>query len=130
MKKLFIVESPSKAKTISKYLGKDYKVIASFGHLVDLPSYHLGVDIINNFEPEWVFLKGKKKIVQDILKELKNIDTVYLATDPDREGEAISFHIQNLISQENKKFYRIRLKEITSVAVLKYRFKISRFSNH
>ena len=119
MKKLFIVESPSKAKTLSKYLGKDYKVIASFGHLVDLPSSHLGVDIINNFEPEWVFLKGKKKIVQDILKELKNIDTVYLATDPDREGEAISFHIQNLINQENKKFYRIRLKEITSDAVLK-----------
>ena len=119
MKKLFIVESPSKAKTISKYLGKDYKVIASFGHIVDLPSSHLGIDIINNFEPEWVFLKGKKKIVQDILKELKNIDTVYLATDPDREGEAISFHIQNLISQENKKFYRIRLKEITSDAVLK-----------
>jgi len=62
MKKLFIVESPSKAKTISKYLGKDYKVIASFGHLVDLPSSHLGVDIINNFEPEWEFLKGKKKL--------------------------------------------------------------------
>ena len=119
MKKLFIVESPSKAKTISKYLGKDYKVIASFGHLVDLPSSHLGVDIFNNFEPEWEFLKGKKKIIQDILKELKHIDTVYLATDPDREGEAISFHIQNLINQKNKKFYRIRLKEITSDAVLK-----------
>jgi DNA topoisomerase-1 len=119
MKKLFIVESPSKAKTISKYLGKDYKVIASFGHLVDLPSSHLGVDIQNNFTPEWEFLKGKKKIVQDILKELKYCDTVYLATDPDREGEAISFHIHNLIHQENKTFHRIRLKEITSDAVLK-----------
>jgi DNA topoisomerase-1 len=119
MKKLFIVESPSKAKTISKYLGKDYKVIASFGHLVDLPSSHLGVDIINNFEPEWEFLKGKKKIVQDIIKELKNCDTVYLATDPDREGEAISFHIHNLILQENIKFHRVRLKEISSDAVLK-----------
>jgi DNA topoisomerase-1 len=119
MKKLFIVESPSKAKTISKYLGKDYKVIASFGHLVDLPSSHLGVDIQNNFTPEWEFLKGKKKIVQDILKELKYCDTVYLATDPDREGEAISFHIQNLIHQEKKTFHRIRLKEITSDAVLK-----------
>jgi DNA topoisomerase I len=118
MKKLFIVESPSKAKTISKYLGKEFKVIASFGHLVDLPSSHLGVDILNNFTPEWEFLKGKKKILQEILKELKNCDTIYLATDPDREGEAISFHIHNLINQKNKRFYRIRLKEITSDAVL------------
>lgn len=117
MKKLFIVESPSKAKTISKYLGKDYKVIASSGHVVDLPSSHMGVDLQKNFEPEWVILKGKKKFLQLLESEIRGVNEIFLATDPDREGEAIAYHIHRLLPQEQKVFYRIRLKEITREAV-------------
>ncbi len=119
MKKLFIVESPSKAKTISKYLGKDYKVIASSGHVADLPSSHMGVDLQKNFEPEWVILKGKKKFLQLLESELRNVKEIYLATDPDREGEAIAYHIHRLLPPTQKIFFRIRLKEITQEALQK-----------
>jgi DNA topoisomerase I len=117
MKKLFIVESPSKAKTISKYLGKEYKVLASSGHVADLPSSHMGVDLQKNFEPEWVILKGKKKFIQLLESELQNVKEIYLATDPDREGEAIAYHIHRLLPPNQKTYYRIRLKEITKEAI-------------
>ena len=93
MSKLVIVESPAKAKTIKKYLGSDYEVIASMGHVRDLPKSRLGVDIKKQFAPKYEVIKGKEKLVDDLLKNAKKSDEVFLATDPDREGEAISRHI-------------------------------------
>src|SRR6056297_1077102 len=97
MKNLIIVESPSKTKTIEKYLGKEFKVTSSKGHIRDLATsgkYGFGVDIENNFEPKYKFISGKKKIVNSLNKEVDKVDMVYLATDPDREGEAISWHLK------------------------------------
>lgn len=110
-KNLVIVESPSKARTIEKYLGKDFKVTASMGHIKDLPENELGIDIENNFKPQYKLLKGKKKIVDEIKKLAANADTIYLAPDPDREGEAIAWHIAELI--KNKNIYRVLFNEIT-----------------
>ena len=96
MKKLVIVESPSKIRTIGKYLGNDYKIVSSRGHIRDLATtgkYGLGVDIENNFHPSYVAIKGKNKIITELKKDVKNSDMIYLATDPDREGEAISWHL-------------------------------------
>jgi len=93
MSKLVIVESPSKAKTIQKYLGKDYKVTASVGHIRDLPSSRLSVDVKNDFAPKYAIVKGKEKLVKELKEMVKESDGVYLATDPDREGEAISWHL-------------------------------------
>jgi len=116
MKALVIVESPAKAKTISKYLGKDYIVKASLGHIKDLPKNKLAVDE-NNFTAEFNLLKDKKKIVNE-LKELANkVETIYLASDPDREGEAISFHIYQELNSKTAKVYRILLQEITEKSV-------------
>lgn len=116
MKALVIVESPAKAKTISKYLGKDYIVKASLGHIKDLPKNKLGVDE-NNFNAEFNLLKDKKKIVNE-LKELANkVETIYLASDPDREGEAISFHIYQELNSKSARVYRILLQEITEKSV-------------
>ena len=89
-KALVIVESPAKARTLGKYLGKDYKVEASVGHIKDLPKKRLGVNIEKDFEPEYEIIHGKKKVVLSIRKEAKDVETVYLASDPDREGEAIA----------------------------------------
>jgi DNA topoisomerase-1 len=120
-KSLVIVESPSKAKTINKYLGKDYKVIASVGHIMDLPKKGLGVDIENNFEPTYEELPGKKKVIDEIKKEAKSAETVYVATDPDREGEAIGKHIAELITgtrgMARKPIFRVMFNEITKNAV-------------
>ena len=94
--KLVIVESPSKSKTIEKYLGKDYEVLSSKGHIRDLSTkgkYGLGVDLEHDFKPDYVTIKGKSKLINDLKKEVKKADFVYLATDPDREGEAISWHL-------------------------------------
>ena len=88
--KLVIVESPSKAKTIEKYLGKDYQVVASGGHVRDLPSNNLGIIVSKNFEPIYIVSAGKEKTVEELKKYVKKADAIYLATDPDREGEAIS----------------------------------------
>ncbi len=119
LKKLVIVESPSKAKTIKKYLGKDYEVIASQGHIIDLPISKFGVDIENDFKPEYIKMKGKAKIIKQIKDEAKGKDKVYIATDPDREGEAIAWHIENTLNiQENEKC-RIEFNEITENAVKK-----------
>ncbi|GIW57514.1 MAG: DNA topoisomerase 1 [Candidatus Dojkabacteria bacterium] len=116
---LVIVESPSKAKTINKYLGKEYKVISSVGHIVDLPKSKLGVDVTNNYEPMYQVIKGKESVIEEIRKLTRESDNVILATDPDREGEAIAWHIKNLIIGLNKEVKRIVFHEITEPAILK-----------
>ena len=110
---LVIVESPSKAKTIGKYLGPDYQVKASMGHLRDLAKSTLSVDIEHDFEPEYQPLKGKEEIIAELQKAAKNADRVYLATDPDREGEAISWHLKYLLSIPDDATYRVTFNEIT-----------------
>lgn len=115
--KLVIVESPSKAKTIKKYLGDDYDVIASQGHIIDLPSSKFGVDIENNFKPEYKTMKGKAKIVKDIKEKAQNKEKIYLATDPDREGEAIAWHLKNVLNIDDSDKCRITFNEITKTAV-------------
>jgi DNA topoisomerase-1 len=118
-KKLVIVESPSKAKTINKYLGSDYVVLASKGHLIDLPKSKLGVDVDNNFEPKYIPIRGKASIIKELKKAAQKSTAVYLAADPDREGEAIGWHIRNFLSAMEKvpTIYRLRLNEITKTAI-------------
>ena len=114
---LVIVESPSKAKTIGKILGSRYKVIASVGHVRDLPKSKLGINIENNFEPEYISIRGKGDVIKMLKKEAKSASKVYLATDPDREGEAISWHIEKLLGIDEKDVCRIEFNEITKNAV-------------
>lgn len=114
---LVIVESPAKAKTIAKYLGKNYKVEASMGHVRDLPKSQLGVDIENNFTPKYITIRGKGDLLKKLRSEAKKSDKVYLATDPDREGEAISWHLANLLNLDESKDIRIEFNEITKTAV-------------
>jgi len=114
---LVIVESPAKAKTIEKYLGKDYEVIASMGHLRDLPAKTMGVDIENNFEPKYQVMAERKDLVKKLTELSKKSDNVYLATDPDREGEAISWHIANILNIDEGKKCRVTFNEITKTAV-------------
>ena len=116
-KDLVIVESPAKAKTIEKYLGGQYKVKASMGHLRDLPKSKLGVDIDNGFEPEYIPVKEKKDLIAELKKDAKSASTVYLATDPDREGEAISWHLKELLELSDKKAQRVTFNEITKKVV-------------
>ena len=121
MKDLVIVESPSKSKTIEKYLGDGYKVVSSKGHIRDLATkgkYGLGVDIEDHFLPTYEIIKGKKKLVTDLKKEVKSANKVYLATDPDREGEAISWHLKEELGIKDDKYNRIVFNEITKNAVL------------
>ena len=114
---LVIVESPSKAKTIGKYLGPEYTVKASMGHLRDLPKSTMGVDIENGFEPEYIPMESKADIISDLRKAAKKADAVYLATDPDREGEAISWHLKELLKLPEDKTYRVTFNEITQKVV-------------
>lgn len=114
---LVIVESPAKANTIGKFLGKDYKIIASVGHVRDLPKSQIGVDIENNFEPKYITIRGKGDIISKLKKEAKAANKVFLATDPDREGEAISWHLANLLNINNSEKCRITFNEITKNAV-------------
>ena len=114
---LVIVESPSKAKTIGKYLGPEYIVKASMGHLRDLPKSTMGVDIENNFEPEYLPLDAKADIIDELRKAAKKAENVYLATDPDREGEAISWHLKELLELPEEKTYRVTFNEITQKVV-------------
>ena len=121
MKNLVIVESPHKSKTIGAYLGKDYKVVASVGHIRDLATsgkFGLGVDVENNFTPTYIPIKGKKKLITDLIKDVKNSDKVYLATDPDREGEAISWHLKEALDINDNNYQRIVFNEITKNVVL------------
>ena len=116
-KHLVIVESPAKAKTIGKYLGKDYEVKASMGHLRDLPKSKLGVDIEHDFEPVYQPIRGKEELISELKKAAKSSDTVYLATDPDREGEAISWHLKALLNLDDEKAKRVTFNEITKKVV-------------
>ena len=120
MKQLVIVESPSKSKTIEKYLGKDYKVVSSKGHIRDLATsgkYGLGVDLEDNFKPNYKVITGKSKLVTDLKKKAKESDFVVLATDPDREGEAISWHIKDALGLD-KDYGRVVFNEITKDAIV------------
>ncbi|MFP4522607.1 MAG: type I DNA topoisomerase, partial [Fibrobacterota bacterium] len=114
---LLIVESPAKMRTIGKYLGKSFKVDASMGHAIDLPVRELGIDVEKNFEPKYVTMKGKGKILQKLRQEAGKVSTVYLATDPDREGEAIAWHIAGALKNKKCEIKRITFNEISKKAV-------------
>lgn len=116
-KKLVIVESPAKAKTIGKMLGRTYKVLASVGHIRDLPKSTLGIDIEDNFEPKYINIRGKGPIINELRKEAKKADKIYLATDPDREGEAISWHLAHILKLDLEDKIRVEFNEITKDAV-------------
>ena len=117
MSKLIIVESPTKVKTIKKYLGKDYDVTASMGHVRDLPAARLSVDVKNDFAPKYAVIKGKEKLVKELKEKVEKSDAVYLATDPDREGEAISWHLATLLELDTKEQNRITFHEITKSGI-------------
>ena len=117
MPKLVIVESPAKAKTIKKYLGKDFEVVASMGHIRDLPKSKLGVDVEDNFTPQYTDMKGKEDVIKDLKKKAKKCDKIFLATDPDREGEAISWHLSQMLGLDLDENNRIAFNEITKSGV-------------
>ena len=117
-KGLIIVESPAKVKTIQKFVGEDYLVKASLGHIKDLPEGELGVDLEKDFQPEYVSIPGKAKVLRELKKASKGVKNIYLGPDPDREGEAIAWHIAEEIGDEDKTIYRVLFNEITQKAVL------------
>ncbi|MDR1439978.1 MAG: type I DNA topoisomerase, partial [Clostridiales bacterium] len=114
---LVIVESPAKAKTIGRYLGKNYKIVASVGHIRDLPKSQMGVDIEKDFEPKYITIRGKGDVISKLKKDVKTSKKVYLATDPDREGEAISWHLATILNIDNSEKCRVSFNEITKAAV-------------
>src|SRR6266849_2041566 len=117
---LVIVESPAQAKTINKYLGRNYTVRASLGHVKDLPKKELGIDVENNFEPTYEVIPGKTKVLAELKKLAKDADAIYLATDPDREGEAIGAHLAEVLGKtkkDQKKIFRVLFHEITPKAI-------------
>jgi DNA topoisomerase-1 len=116
-KNLVIVESPSKARTLEKYLGRDYQVKASVGHVVDLPKSKLGVDVKKDFAPDFIVIQAKKKVIDDLKKAAKGKENIYLASDPDREGEAIAWHIAGQVVKNHKRVHRVLINEITKKAV-------------
>ena len=115
--KLIIVESPAKANTIKKFLGGSTKVVASMGHIRDLPKSKLGVNIENDFEPEYINIRGKGDLIKSLKKEASKAKKVYLATDPDREGEAIAWHLAHILELDEKAKNRVTFNEITEKAV-------------
>jgi DNA topoisomerase-1 len=117
-KNLVIVESPAKAKTLGKYLGRDFQVKASVGHIVDLPKSKLGVDVKNDFAPDFHVIQAKKKVIDELKKAAKGKEHIYLASDPDREGEAIAWHIAGQVGKNRKRVHRVLINEITKKAVL------------
>src|SRR5215210_2729095 len=117
-KALVIVESPSKAKTIQKYLGREYIVKASVGHIKDLPKSKLGVDPKKGFEPDYQVIPSKVKVIEDLKEQAKRVPELFLATDPDREGEAIAWHINEELKQRGKKVHRVLFNSITKPSVL------------
>lgn len=116
-KSLVVVESPSKAKTINKYLGKNYKVTASVGHIIDLPKTKFGVNIEDGFKPQYIKIRGKEKVIKELKESSKKAANVFIATDPDREGEAIAYHIASIMDNESKNVKRIEFNEITKSAI-------------
>ena len=127
-KNLVIVESPSKAKTIGKFLGRSYKVVASLGHIRDLPKSRMGVDVENNYHPDYISIRGKGDVIKELRKDAKNAKAIYLASDPDREGEAIAWHVSNILKLDDKQKNRVTFNEITKDAV-KEAFKEPRTIN-
>ena len=117
MADLVIVESPAKAKTIKKYLGDGYEVIASMGHVRDLQKSKMSIDFDNNFEPQYIDMKGKEDVIKNLKKYAKKCDRIYLATDPDREGEAISWHLAEILGLDLSKANRVTFNEITKTGV-------------
>src|SRR5436190_9608961 len=116
-KALVVVESPAKAKTINKYLGRDYKVIASMGHVRDLPKSRLGVDVDNDFEETYESLESRKKVLKELKDAAKDATDIYVATDPDREGEAIGWHLIEELKGKKRKIHRLTFNEITKKAI-------------
>ena len=116
-KYLVIVESPAKVKTIKKFLGANYEVEASNGHVRDFPKSQFGIDVDNDFEPKYITIRGKGELLAKLRKAAKKADKIYLATDPDREGEAISWHLSQALKEDPKKMHRITFNEITKTAV-------------
>ena len=116
-KPLLIVESPTKVKTLKKYIGKTFNVAATAGHIKDLPQKELGIDIEKNFKAKYLQIKGKSKVIQSLKKEAGDTDTIYLAPDPDREGEAIAFHAADILKQKGRSFYRILIHELTKKGI-------------
>ena len=114
---LVIVESPAKGRTISKFLGQDYEIVSSMGHLIDLPYDRMGVDINNGFKPEYVVVKGRKKILNELKGKAKEKLKIYLATDPDREGEAISWHLSRQLKSNSNQIFRVEFHQITKDAI-------------
>lgn len=127
-KKLVIVESPSKAKTIGRFLGRSYKVVASLGHVRDLPKSRMGVDIEHDYQPDYISIRGKGDVIKELRKDAKNAKAVYLASDPDREGEAIAWHVSNILKLDDQDKNRVTFNEITKDAV-KEAFKEPRSIN-
>jgi DNA topoisomerase-1 len=116
-KYLVIVESPAKVKTIKKFLGANYEVEASNGHVRDFPKSQFGIDVENDFEPKYITIRGKGELLAKLRKAAKKADKIYLATDPDREGEAISWHLMQALKEDPDKMHRITFNEITKTAV-------------
>src|SRR5207342_3767402 len=112
-----VVESPAKAKTINKYLGSDYKVVASMGHVRDLPKSKLGVDVEEGFEPSYEVIASRKKVLKELKDAAKGASDIYVATDPDREGEAIGWHLTQELAGKKRKFHRLTFNEITKKAI-------------
>ena len=115
---LIVVESPTKVKTIKKFLGKDFNVVASMGHIKDLPKSRLGIDLKKDFEPTYKTIDTKKKTIDDLKKAAKTAENIYLAPDPDREGEAIAWHIAEVIGEKKKKIFRFLFNDLTKNTVL------------
>ena len=111
-KYLVIVESPAKVKTIKKFLGANYEVLASNGHVRDLPKSRLGIDVENDYEPKYITIRGKGDILATLRKEVKKADKIYLATDPDREGEAISWHLYEALKLADKRYFVLHLMKL------------------
>ena len=117
-KPLVVVESPTKVKTIKKYLGKDYNVAATVGHIKDLPVKELGIDIDNGFKPQYKLIPGKQKVTSALKKAAGNTNEIFLAPDPDREGEAIAFHAAEVLKKKDRIFHRVLFHELTRNAIL------------
>src|SRR6476620_1690527 len=116
-KALVVVESPAKAKTINKYLGSDYKVVASMGHVRDLPKSKLGVDVEEGFEPSYEVIASRKKVLKELKDAAKGATEIFVATDPDREGEAIGWHLAHELGGKKRKIQRLMFNEITKKAI-------------
>jgi len=128
-KGMIVVESPTKVKTLQKFLGDDYIIKASVGHVKDLPEGELGVDIEKDFHPQYVTIAGKKKVLGELKKASQKVKNIYLGPDPDREGEAIAWHIAEEIDGKDKNIYRVLFNEITKNAVLEALKKPGSYSN-